>query len=130
MSQQADASTRTDQRRTGTSTGTAAAAQAIRQAAGSQPAPHFVVHNDTDTVGVVVVEGVTQGQDLSGWVMNTDATITVTAQADIPLGHKVAIRPIKSGDAVLKYDHDIGRAVEDIPAGGYVHYHNVKTKRW
>jgi (2R)-sulfolactate sulfo-lyase subunit alpha len=92
--------------------------------------PHFVVHNKTDSVGVVVVEGVEEGQELSGWVMETDDTITVTARAAIPLGHKVAIRPIKSGDTILKYDHDIGKAVEDIPVGGYVHFHNIKTKRW
>lgn len=92
--------------------------------------PHFVVHNKTDSVGVVVVEGVEEGQELSGWIMETDDTITVTAGAAIPLGHKVAIRPIKAGDTVLKYDHDIGKAVEDIAPGGYVHFHNVKTKRW
>jgi (2R)-sulfolactate sulfo-lyase subunit alpha len=92
--------------------------------------PHFVVHNKTDTVGVVVVEDVKEGQDLSGWVMETDDTITVKANAAIPLGHKVAIRQIKTGDAILKYDHDIGKAVEDIPPGGYVHFHNIKTKRW
>jgi (2R)-sulfolactate sulfo-lyase subunit alpha len=62
--------------------------------------------------------------------METDDTLTVTAGAAIPLGHKVAIRPIKSGDTVLKYDHDIGKAIEDIPPGGYVHFQNIKTKRW
>lgn len=95
-----------------------------------QPTPHFVVHNKSDTVGVVVVETVRAGDKLSGWVMETDETIAVTAQDDIPLGHKVAIRPVKTGDTILKYDHDIGRAIEDIGQGGYVHYHNVKTKRW
>ena len=92
--------------------------------------PHFIVHNPTDTVGVVVVEDARAGQELEGWVMATDDTIRVTAKADIPLGHKVAIADIKAGDTILKYDHDIGRAVEDIPAGGYVHAHNIKTKRW
>ena len=92
--------------------------------------PHFIVHNPTDTVGVVVVEDAKAGQELEGWVMASDDTIRVTARADIPLGHKVAIADIKAGDTILKYDHDIGRAVEDIPAGGYVHAHNIKTKRW
>jgi (2R)-sulfolactate sulfo-lyase subunit alpha len=96
----------------------------------AQQQPHFIVHNPTDTVGVVVVEDARAGQELEGWVMATDATVRVTAGADIPLGHKVAIRDIKAGDTILKYDHDIGRAVEDIPAGGYVHAHNIKTKRW
>ena len=52
------------------------------------------------------------------------------ALADVPLGHKVAIKPMKAGETVLKYDHDIGKTLEDIPLGGYVHAHNIKTKRW
>ncbi len=92
--------------------------------------PHFVVHNEGDTVGVVVVEDAKAGQELAGWVMETDRTIKVTAGSDVPLGHKVAIKPMRSGDTVVKYEHDIGKAVEDIPVGGYVHAHNIKTKRW
>lgn len=92
--------------------------------------PDFIVHEEGDTVGVVVVEDAKAGQELKGWVMATDRTIAVKALADVPLGHKLAIRPMKKGDTVIKYDHDIGRAVEDIPVGGYVHAHNIKTKRW
>lgn len=92
--------------------------------------PDFIVHEEGDTVGVVVVEDAKAGQELKGWVMATDRTIAVKSLADVPLGHKLAIRPMKKGDTVIKYDHDIGRAVEDIPVGGYVHAHNIKTKRW
>ena len=67
---------------------------------GNQAPPDFVVHNASDTVGVVVVETVQPGQALQGWVMDTDGTIEVTAQAAIPLGHKVAIRPIGAGDTI------------------------------
>jgi (2R)-sulfolactate sulfo-lyase subunit alpha len=93
-------------------------------------APDFIVHNEGDTVGVVVVEKATAGQELTGWVMATDRTIRLDALADIPLGHKVAVKAMKGGDTVIKYDHDIGRAIEDIPVGAYVHAHNIKTKRW
>ena len=92
--------------------------------------PDFIVHNPGDTVGVVVVEDACAGQELRGWVMEGDGELTVTAAADIPLGHKVAVKPMRSGDTVLKYEHDIGRAIEDIAVGGYVHAHNIKTKRW
>ena len=92
--------------------------------------PHFVVHNEGDTVGVVVVEDARAGQELVGWVMESDRTLRVKALADIPLGHKVAIKAMAAGDTVLKYEHDIGKAVEDVPVGGYVHAHNIKTKRW
>ena len=92
--------------------------------------PHFIVHNEGDTVGVVVVEDASAGQQLTGWIMATDRTITVPALADIPLGHKVAVKAMADGDTVVKYDHDIGRAIAEIPVGAYVHAHNIKTKRW
>jgi (2R)-sulfolactate sulfo-lyase subunit alpha len=77
-----------------------------------------------------VVEDAKAGQELVGWVMEGNKTVQVTAKADIPLGHKVAIRPMSAGDTVIKYEHDIGRAVENIEVGDYVHAHNIKTKRW
>ncbi|CZF82574.1 UxaA family hydrolase [Grimontia kaedaensis] len=93
-------------------------------------APDFLVHDSSDTVGVIVVEGLEAGQTLTGWVMDTDATIEVLALDAIPLGHKVALSDIKDGDTILKYDNDIGKAVANIAKGGHVHVHNVKTKRW
>lgn len=93
-------------------------------------APHFLVHAATDTVGVVVVEDVKPGQILSGWLMEGDKTIKVKALDAVPLGHKIALKDIKKGDTILKYGHDIGRAVANIGKGHHAHVHNVKTKRW
>lgn len=93
-------------------------------------APDFLVHDKVDTVGVVVVENAAKGKKLSGWVMENDKTINVKSVDAVPLGHKVALQPIKSGDTIIKYGHDIGKAIKDIPKGGHVHVHNVKTKRW
>jgi len=93
-------------------------------------APHFLVHNAKDTVGVVVVEGVKAGSTLTGWVMESDATIKVKALDPIPLGHKLALKNIKKGDTIVKYGHDIGRALAAIGAGRHAHVHNMKTKRW
>lgn len=93
-------------------------------------APHFLVHNEQDTVGVVVVEGVQAGMPLTGWVMATDETISLQARDPIPLGHKVALKEIKAGETIIKYGHDVGRAVAGISKGCHVHVHNVKTKRW
>lgn len=91
---------------------------------------HFVVHDETDSVGVVVVEGVRAGQVLTGWIMTQDKPLRVQARSDIPIGHKLALRAIASGETVVKYGHDIGRAVAPIPAGEHAHVHNIKTKRW
>lgn len=92
--------------------------------------PHFIVHDAADTVGVIVVEGVTAGATLDGWVMENDSRVQIVSKADIPLGHKIALSDIKSGDTILKYGHDIGKAVADIEAGGHAHVQNVKTKKW
>ena len=56
-----------------------------------------------------------------------DGTLVV-AQA-IPRGHKIAIRAIAAGDAVVKYGSPIGRASADIAAGMHVHTHNVASTR-
>ena len=91
---------------------------------------HFIVHDKKDTVGVVVVEDVKPGMELTGWVMETDETIKVKAEDAVPLGHKMALNNIKSGETLLKYGHDIGKAVADIGKGRHAHIHNIKTKRW
>lgn len=93
-------------------------------------APHFIVHDAADTVGVIVVEGIKSGAALDGWVMENNSRIKIVAKADIPLGHKIALAPIKNGDTILKYGHDIGKAVANIDAGDHAHVHNIKTKKW
>ena len=91
---------------------------------------HFVVHDEGDSVGVVVVEGVKAGDMLSGWIMDQDKDVAMQALGDIPIGHKLAIKPLASDDTVIKYGVDIGRAAAPIQAGEHLHVHNVKTKRW
>ena len=90
----------------------------------------FVVHDEGDSVGVVVVEGVRAGAELTGWIMDQDRDITFTAASDIPIGHKLAIKPMQTGDTVIKYGVDIGAVVADIALGEHAHVHNIKTKRW
>jgi len=93
-------------------------------------ATDFIVHDKADLVGVVVVEDVQPGKELSGWIMETDESISLKALDPVPLGHKIALRDIQDGDTVLKYGYDVGRAVQDIGKGRHVHVHNLKTKRW
>jgi (2R)-sulfolactate sulfo-lyase subunit alpha len=91
---------------------------------------HFIVHDENDSVGVVVVEGVRAGQSLEGWIMDQDKTLQLEAREDIPIGHKVAIRDLAGGATVIKYGADIGRAVAPIKVGEHAHVHNLRTKRW
>jgi len=68
----------------------------------------------------------------TGRVMNmaTGKKFDISTLSDIPLGHKVALNDFTTDDTVIKYDHDIGRAVSPIKKGEHVHVHNVKTKYW
>ena len=93
-------------------------------------APDFLVHDSEDTVGVVVVETVKAGTSLSGLDMEAGGTLHIDALADIPLGHKIALKDLAEGETVLKYGHDIGKVVAAAKAGDHVHVHNIKTKRW
>ncbi|WP_312387172.1 UxaA family hydrolase [Atlantibacter hermannii] len=90
----------------------------------------FVVHDDGDSVGVVVIEGVEAGQTLTGWIMDQNKTIEFDVKDAIPIGHKLAIRDLAVNDTVIKYGEDIGRVVTAIKQGEHLHVHNVKTKRW
>jgi len=55
------------------------------------------------------------------------AGAAVTLAADLPLGHKLARRPIRAGEKIVKYGAPIGTATEAIAAGAPVHVHNVKS---
>lgn len=92
--------------------------------------PQFLVHSPKDNVGVVVVEGLKAGTEMLGVITENDTTIKVTARHDIPIGHKVALEDLSSGDTVIKYGEDIGKMVGNAAKGEHVHVHNHKTKRW
>jgi altronate hydrolase len=49
----------------------------------------------------------------------------LTVGGRVGLGHKLALRPIKKGEAVYKYGQIIGFASKDIAPGDHVHVHNV-----
>ena len=92
--------------------------------------PHLLVHDHDDNVGVVVVEGLTAGTDMLCVVTADNSSFTLKVNADVPIGHKVALKDLAEGDTAIKYGEDIGKIVADIPKGGHVHTHNCKTKRW
>lgn len=55
--------------------------------------------------------------------------VSVTAREPIAAGHKLALRPLLTGERVLKYGETIGVACSDIGAGEHVHVHNVRSAR-
>ena len=92
--------------------------------------PQLLVHDPQDTVGVVVVEGLTAGTEMLCVVTRDDSEFSLLARQDVPIGHKIALRDLRAGDTVIKYGQDIGRIVADVRQGEHVHVHNLRTKRW
>lgn len=52
---------------------------------------------------------------------------SIRLTADVPAGHKFALKNIARGETVIKYGYPIGKAAEEIPQGAHVHVHNLKT---
>jgi len=77
-----------------------------------------------------VVEGLRADTDMLCVVTHDNSDFRLTSKHDIPIGHKVALKDIRTGDTIWKYGQDIGKAVAEIQQGEHVHTHNVKTKRW
>jgi (2R)-sulfolactate sulfo-lyase subunit alpha len=103
---------------------------ARRTQARGNPMIHCVLHDPKDSVAVVVVEGVKSGMTLTGLILDEDRTITLPCIEDIPIGHKVALKDMSTGDTVIKYGVDIGKVVKPIAKGAHAHVQNIKTKRW
>jgi (2R)-sulfolactate sulfo-lyase subunit alpha len=92
--------------------------------------PQLLVHSSKDNVGVVVVEGLQAGAHMLVVVTENNEAFRLKAKADIPIGHKVALKDLKPGDTAIKYGEDIGKIVAPVSKGGHVHVQNLKTKRW
>lgn len=86
----------------------------------------FVIEKE-DNVGTAVGEPIKAGEPVSTEGRLTG--VTVVASADIPYGHKIALRDIRKGEQVIKYGLSIGTATQDIRAGDHVHIHNVESNR-
>ena len=80
----------------------------------------FIKINLSDNVAVAL-------QPLAkGTVIKLDNS-TLTLTEEIMQGHKFALKSLKPGDSIIKYGNPIGRATAEIPAGSWIHTHNLKT---
>ncbi len=80
----------------------------------------LVLHPDDDVA--VALADLAPGEEVA--VPGGGAVVTHEV---VPFGHKLALRPIAQGAVVRKYGQPIGRALADIPAGGWVHLHNLAS---
>jgi altronate hydrolase len=51
----------------------------------------------------------------------------LTVLGDIPAGHKISLKVIQPGEAVIKYGYPIGVATRKISPGEHVHSHNLTS---
>ncbi|MFO1487904.1 MAG: UxaA family hydrolase [Verrucomicrobiota bacterium] len=78
-----------------------------------QPQDNVATLIDDAPAGVVEIFGAASGE--------------VFASEKITHGHKLAIRDIAKGEAVIKYGVRIGHATQAIPRGAWVHLHNMAS---
>ena len=79
---------------------------------GGELAPHFVQIQESDNVGIIVnAEGVQPGALFANGLEAAEA---------IPQSHKITLKDLASGDAVIRYGAVIGYAKQAIPRGSWV----------
>ena len=81
----------------------------------------FLKINAADNVAVALADNLWAGEsfDVDG--------VQVTLRETVARGHKFALRDIAEGENIVKYGYPIGHAAEPIPAGAWIHSHNLKT---
>ena len=77
------------------------------------------IHNNDNVI--VAIEPIKKDEHL---LVNNES---ITAAEDIPAGHKIALNHIAENENIIKYGHVIGCSTTVIPAGSWVHSHNIKT---
>ncbi|MCU0877118.1 MAG: altronate dehydratase family protein [Pirellulaceae bacterium] len=84
---------------------------------GRQQADAIYLHPDDNLC--VAARNLEKGQRLA--IAGTEITLA----ENVRIGHKIAVRPIQSGDYVRKYGQIIGQATAGIAPGGWIHSHNL-----
>ncbi len=75
-------------------------------------------HHDNVAVALCMLES---GREISS------GETRLVLRDSIDQGHKFSLEEIKAGEPIRKYGSVIGTAVVTIPAGSWVHLHNVRT---
>lgn len=83
---------------------------------------NIVVLAEGDNIGIAVRE-IGSGET----ALSADGHNVAAAEA-IPLGHKIALRPIANGEKIVRFGVPVGVATSDIGAGRLAHVHNVASQ--
>ncbi|WP_036665719.1 galactarate dehydratase [Paludibacterium yongneupense] len=76
------------------------------------PRPLYIRVHEDDNVAIIVNDG--------GLPAGTAFEDGLTLIEDVPQGHKVALRPIATGGAIIRYGEIIGHAVADLKPGCWI----------
>ena len=79
-----------------------------------------------DNVAVVLRE-VQKGEEVL--VNMITGAVHLTAQSDIPFGHKIAVTTLLVSEPIIKYGEEIGNAKIPIQPGEWVHLQNMYCER-
>lgn len=92
------------------------------ETSGAGPArpPALLLLAEGDSVLIAVAD-----LDAGPHLASNGATIVLTGP--VALGHKVAARPIAAAEPVVRCGMPIGSATAAIPAGAWVHVHNLAS---
>ena len=85
----------------------------------------IIVIDEKDNVAIAL-ETLSAGAEVSFEVQGHIEKIRL--MSDIPMGHKLALRDIEKGEAVIKYGEHIGQSTSRISRGDYVHVHNLVSQ--
>jgi hypothetical protein len=82
--------------------------------------PKLILLAENDNV-LVCIADIVKGE------MLTIEGETVRAAATVGAGHKIARRPLRAGERIVKYGAAIGSATAGISTGEWVHAHNMRS---
>ena len=84
--------------------------------------------DDKDNVATVT-DDVSKGEQVEVLSPMGEVILDAKPVEDIIFGHKLALRKLNKGEAIIKYGEVIGVASKPIAVGGWVHTHNVESGR-
>jgi (2R)-sulfolactate sulfo-lyase subunit alpha len=89
----------------------------------------ILLHEADDDVGVATMD-LTAGEVVEALTLEGEPVTELALADDVPLAHKVAVRPIEAEGDVVEYGRPIGSARAASAAGAHVHTHNLRSRRW
>ncbi len=89
----------------------------------------ILLHEPDDDVGVATMD-LTAGEVVHALTLEGAEVAEVELVDDVPLAHKVAMRPMDAGHDLIEYGRPIGATSSAIARGAHVHTHNLQSNRW